>query len=529
MTGRVLTVAFDACDAAIVQSLVDGGRMPHVADLLRTGGRAPVLLPDGLFVGVVWPVLTRGVAPDATGRPSWIDVDPSTYELVSPRADRLGGTSVWEALAAAGRPAVTFDVPHETVEPNDLVTQVIEWGAHDHRVGFHTWPPRLGDDLVGQFGLHPLLGTYPRDTDRHFAPDDYLFRDGAIRTGAEDEALARLIEPGISLKAEAATWLLDRHDWQLGVVAFGESHGVGHQLWHVHDRAHPRHDPSVREAVGSPVETTYQALDAALGSLLAHVGPDDTLVLVLTHGMGPHYDAVHLLEELLGRWDRWLTVTHHEGRSLGRRARAGVAHLPPAARRATAPLAGAALRRRGVRPGETVREVEISASARRARRFFRSWNNDVVGGIRLNLEGREGAGVVDPDHADALLAWLDRQLRATIDVDTGRPLVARTYRREERYPAPVDIVLPDLFVEWHRETPIERVWSPTAGVVHRPVTLWRTGDHQQRSMVIARGPGIQPGEHPPISASAVPAGLAGLLGIELPGAVHPPPRWWSPR
>lgn len=520
---RVLTVAFDACDADIARSLATRGQMPNLAELLRTGGHAPVLLPDGLFVGVVWPVLTRGVSPDATGRPSWIDVDPCSYELVRPTAHRLGGTAVWEALSKAGRRSLVVDVPHDAIEPDDLVTQVVEWGAHDHRVGFGTWPPGLAGELTGRFGSHPLLGFSPLDGEAHLAPDDYLLRAGPLRTPAEDVALTRLIEPGIDVKTAASCWLLRRHDWELAVVAYGESHGVGHQLWHVHDPRHPRHDATVHGEVGSPIERTYTALDAGLGALLDEVGPDTTVVLLLTHGMGPHYDAVHLLEELLGRWDSWLSAAPV---TLPRKARAAVPHLPAPARRVLAPVAGTALRRRGLRPGESVEQAEITASARRARRFFRSWNNDVVGGIRLNLAGREAAGVVDPDHADDLLSWIERQLHATIDVDTGRPLVSRTYRREARYPQPVDHVLPDLFVEWHRGRPIERVWSPTAGVVHREVTLWRTGDHQQRSLVVARGPGIEPGAHPPISASAVPAGLAGLLDVHLPGAVHPAPQWW---
>jgi hypothetical protein len=48
-------------------------------------------------------------------------------------------------------------------------------------------------------------------------------------------------------------------------------------------------------------------------------------------------------------------------------------------------------------------------------------------------------------------------------------------------------------------------------------------------MVVATGPAVTSGRHAPISATAVPAGLAALAGIELPGAVHPAPRWWHGR
>lgn len=522
---RVLVVGLDACDPAIATEMAAQGAMPHLAQLLATGGHADLLLPDGLFVGVVWPVLTRGVAPDSTRRHSWTDVDPCTYELIPSATRPLGGTSVWQALAAAGRPSVVMDVPHEAVVGDPLITQLVEWGCHDHHHGLSSWPESLAPQVQQRFGSHPLLGVWPRNGEMYLAPDDYLHRRGAQRTPEEDVRLARLAEPGVAVKAEAAAWVLAEHDWELAVIPFGESHAVGHQLWHMHDTRHPQHDPAARAAFGSPIDRTYIALDTALGHLLDTVGPDTTVVTLLSHGMGPHYDAVHLLEEVLGRLDRWLDRSPLD--LLGR-ARSAYTRLPHPALGAAAPLAARALRRRGLRDGESVTEADVSADVRRTRRFFRSWNNDVVGGIRLNLGGRESTGRVDPADADPLLDWLEHQLNALIDIDRGRPLVSRTYRRSERYPDATDEHLPDLFVEWHRTTQIERVWSPTVGVVHHRQTMWRTGDHQQRSMVVARGPGILPGRHAPVSATAVPAGLVGLFGLDLPGAVHPPPRWWRP-
>jgi predicted AlkP superfamily phosphohydrolase/phosphomutase len=523
---RVLVVGLDACDPTIATDLASRGSMPHLASMLATGGHADLLLPDGLFVGVVWPVLTRAVAPDGTNRHSWIDVDPCTYERRHSTVRSMRGTPVWQALSKAGRRSLVMDVPHDERLDDPMVTQVIEWACHDHDRGLSSAPSPLAAELTERFGDHPLLGTWPRHGTIHYAPDDYLHRAGPVRTPEEDLRLAALAEPGVAVKTDAAAWLLSERDWELAVIAFGESHAVGHQLWHVHDPSHPQHDADAHATFGSPIERTYAALDAALGHLVDTVGDDTNVVTLLSHGMGPHYDAVHLLEAVLGRLDAWLdqAATGPEAR-----LRAACTRLPSQAWRMLAPVAAGALRRRGLRPGESVAEPELDAPGRRARRFFRSWNNDVVGGVRLNLAGREAAGRVDPDRASDLLDWLERQLRSLVDVDRGRPLVSDVYRRTERYPNATDAHLPDLFIEWHRDTPIERVWSPTVGVVHHKPTLWRTGDHIQRSMVVATGPAVTSGRHAPISATAVPAGLAALAGIELPGAVHPAPRWWHGR
>ena len=47
----------------------------------------------------------------------------------------------------------------------------------------------------------------------------------------------------------------------------------------------------------------YRALDRALGELLASVDDDTTVVVLLSHGMGPHYEGDHLLGEILQRLD----------------------------------------------------------------------------------------------------------------------------------------------------------------------------------------------------------------------------------
>ena len=51
----------------------------------------------------------------------------------------------------------------------------------------------------------------------------------------------------------------------------------------------------------------------------------------------------------------------------------------------------------------------------------------------------------------------------------------------------------DLLVEWNRDAPIDTVWSPATGVVTAPYLQWRTGDHHRAGLLLASGPGIEPG------------------------------------
>jgi len=51
------------------------------------------------------------------------------------------------------------------------------------------------------------------------------------------------------------------------------------------------------------VERVYVALDAAVGELLRTAGPDTTVVVLASHGMGPHYDGTFMLDDILERLD----------------------------------------------------------------------------------------------------------------------------------------------------------------------------------------------------------------------------------
>src|SRR4030095_8625233 len=76
---------------------------------------------------------------------------------------------------------------------------------------------------------------------------------------------------------------------------------VGHQCWHFHDPAHPRHDSHAAAVVGDPVRDVYVAIDAALGRVLDAIDEQTTVILYTGHGMGPKYDAQFFLDDILLR------------------------------------------------------------------------------------------------------------------------------------------------------------------------------------------------------------------------------------
>jgi predicted AlkP superfamily phosphohydrolase/phosphomutase len=58
---KTLVIGLDAFDPELARHWMRAGHLPNLAALAERGGWADTLPPLGLFVGTIWPVLTRSV------------------------------------------------------------------------------------------------------------------------------------------------------------------------------------------------------------------------------------------------------------------------------------------------------------------------------------------------------------------------------------------------------------------------------------------------------------------------------------
>jgi predicted AlkP superfamily phosphohydrolase/phosphomutase len=512
---KILLIGLDAADPDVMRAMAARGELPTLARLLETGAAAPTRNPYGLFVGSLWSSFFTARFASRTGFHCWEEVDTRSYERRLTSALEIRGTPFWETLSDAGRRVAVLDVPHSRVNrPVDGVV-MCEYGCHDRHFGFHTWPPELARQTEERFGLHPILTVDPYEA-KDFAPDDYVHRAGQHRTHDEERALLSGLLEGLERKRRVSMDLLERGGWDLFLTVLGDSHSVGHQHWHLHDPSHPWHDAELAAELGSPLARVYQRMDAVVADHLAAAGPEATVFVLLSHGMGPHYDATHLLPETLRRLD----AAYDGGITGGAAMRAAKrlwAAAPASVKRAVQPAGMALLRRRLARhPLPVVRDWS-TAQERAAARFYLAPNNFVYGGVRINLAGREPQGRVQPGaEFEAVCDRLTEDLMALVNVDTGGPVVngvARTADYHERDP---EDTLPDLLIDWARDAAVDTVWSPRTGIVHGRYDHWRTGDHRPDGLLLACGPDFEAGARlPTLDLVDLGTSLAARLGVTL--------------
>jgi predicted AlkP superfamily phosphohydrolase/phosphomutase len=489
---RLLVVGIDAGDPDLIREGVEAGRLPNLAALLGRGVSGPTTNPPGLYVGAVWPSFYTGVSPARHGRHCYCQLRSGGYDTPRFRPRDLRHEPFWEALARAGRRLAVLDVPKTFVSETLDGLQLCDWGTHDPEGEIQSHPPGLAEEVVARFGSDPVGRCDRKDRDgRGFAE----LRDGLVRRAGQ--------------RAELARHYLARGGWDLFLVVFSETHCVGHQCWHLHDPSHPLHDPALRRALGDPVADVYAAVDRGLGAILDRIGADTTVLVLASHGMGPHYDGTFLLPEILRRLqDPPSSALRRGGGELLAAAWNG---LPDRLREA---LAG--LRDRVRAP---LADALPSTEMQGARRCFPVPNNDVYGAIRLNLVGREPHGRLRAGgEAEAFCSWLSQELLALARVGDGAPVIKRVLRTADLYRGERLDDLPDLLVEWDRSRPITAIESPRTGRIEGRFGGTRTGDHREAGSWVAAGPGIAPGRvAEAVSVVDFAPTLGALLGVPLPG------------
>jgi hypothetical protein len=167
-------------------------------------------------------------------------------------------------------------------------------------------------------------------------------------------------------------------------------------------------------------------------------------------------------------------------------------------------------RRRLSGPGQWL-DAKLQRNDYRALDCFPVRLNDNVGGLRINLQGRERQGRVPEAEYEALGRELCRLLESLRCGKTDAPLVRRALFTTDYYGPAATATLPDVLVEWADSGPIDLVSGEgiTAFRLETP-PLW-TGAHNDRMLLLLAGQGISRGNVPAEGSILAVAGTMSAL------------------
>ena len=275
-------------------------------------------------------------------------------------------------------------------------------------------PGSLAASLWDQLGAFKTVG--------------WLDDTAALGAGAIDEAQF-LAEGNATMKwtERAVLAALQENKDTLLVAVFTTPDRIGHMFYRYVDPAHPL----PRNPYADVLDHCYEQVDGIIGAVRAHLGPDDTLLVMSDHGFAAFRRGFNL--------NRWLVAHHY------------------------------LTLKRGIKtPGDFFADVDWPHT--RAYAFG-------TGGIYINLQGREGQGVVSRQDAPALAAKIAKEL---LSVRDGRNhVVVGTYLGDSLYAGSERDAAPDVrvaMIDGYRAS-----WGTTLGGIGKTlfednVKHW-SGDH----------------------------------------------------
>ncbi len=177
---------------------------------------------------------------------------------------------------------------------------------------------------------------------------------------------------------------------------------IQHMFWRYIDEQHPLYEPNAPAEYKNMITAWYEKMDEILGQVMAHVGPEDTLLILSDHGFDTYRRTVHL--------NSWLRDQ-------------GLLELKDPGALTGEPL---------------LQSIDWSKTKAYAIGF---------GSIYINEKGREGQGMVNPGiEAEQLKEKIGKGLESWIDPKFNERVVNKVYLSQNVYKGPFAGESPDVIV-----------------------------------------------------------------------------------
>ena len=491
LRSRVMVVGLDGATWQLARPWAEEGLLPTFRRLMQEGawGALESVVPP--VTPAAWSSFATGMNPGKHGIFDFVGRLDGSYATYVANAGYRDGAPLWQLAGQAGRRVTVFNVP-ATYPPERVNGLMISGFLTPAHATDASWPSELQVELAQAV---PRFTVYPP----------------TIYSPGHEAEFAQAVTHLNQATLEAVRYLLRRQPWDLFVAVFMGTDVIQHFMWGDMLRGEGE--------TADAILRCYQQMDAALAKLAGELGPDDYLVVMSDHGFGPLSHYLHV--------NAWLA--EHGYLKFRRNPLSALRFM--AYRLGLTPL-NVYERLRALGMGSRMQDTAserndaMKAAIRQVFLSFhdvdwsrtRAYSLGFGGPIFVNLLGREPQGIVRPgEDSDALLAQISMELQQTLDPQTGQPVVARTYRRDELYAGPHAGSAPDLIF-----VPGDWRYQPF-GTHELASHRWlepchdRSGTHRMDGLLLVGGPGVRSGVE--IQGAALvdvaPTVLA-LLGVPIP-------------
>lgn len=495
MKRKVAVFGLDGITFDLLQPWLEEGRLPNLARLIERGGSGPLRSTIPPVSASAWASFATGTNPGKHGMVDFTYPDPAGYQVKVSNSRTRTAPALWEIAGEAGRRvgivSLPMTYPPEPVNGFLLCSFLTPDGG-----GSYTYPSSLKEELM------EAVGTFPM----------HMSEQGR---GTDPARFVRSVKEMEVERARSVKYLLERKAWDLFIYVFETTDNLQHEVWHLMDEEHPRHDPQLAARVMPAILDYYQTVDRLLGEMVERV-PEDALIVVLSdHGFGPFDKFFHInnwLADLgLLKFKRSpLTLLKHLAFKMG--------VTPINALKWVIRLRMSGMRKnvkRGRGRGMLKRLFLSFADVDWSRTKAFSVGN--FGQVYVNAKPRRPDGPVTMDEYEALRDYIAEQALALRDPSDGSQIVRKVYKREEVFHGNSIGRLPDLVLHTDRARYVSFGHADFGSNKTIEQSTGQTGHHHMVGVLVVQGPGVRPG------ATTETASLLDLaptilhyMGLEVP-------------
>jgi len=222
---KVLLVGWDAADWKVIRPLIDAGKMPNIARLVRNGCSASITTLQPSYSPMLWTSIATGKRPFNHGIHGFTEPRPDGKGVR--RVTNLARTTkaIWNILNQNDMRSIVVgwwpSYPAEPIRGAMVSDQFHRIATKFEMVQGMVHPQDLGETLAA-LRLNPE--ELPADLLEFFVPR-------ALEVDQEHDrrlySAARVIAECANIHT-AATWLMDREPWDLCAVYFDAIDHFGH-------------------------------------------------------------------------------------------------------------------------------------------------------------------------------------------------------------------------------------------------------------------------------------------------------------
>jgi predicted AlkP superfamily phosphohydrolase/phosphomutase len=251
-------------------------------------------------------------------------------------------------------------------------------------------------------------GSYAQELARRFGPfyTQGMPEDTKVYSSGLFDADEYLQQSDIVLNERLAMYdyELGRFDEGLLFFYFSNTDRHGHMFWWARDPSHPAYDPKLAPRYADEIERIYVVMDGVVGKALKKINSGDTLMVMSDHGFAPYYRSFQLNSWL--RENKYLVTWD---------------------------------------TGEEQPDIFSTADWGYTKAYALGLNC-----LYLNVEGREGEGIVRPGaEQDALAREIAERLKSVRDPKNGKQVISNVYLARRDYSGPMVKTAPDLVIGYN--------------------------------------------------------------------------------